>query len=238
MIKKNTSLQSKLNSVVAPVVVPTPPSLSRQRAAPSVIEIPTVPSIPPIPEQAAPAPTPAVPRKSFTALPTPSKSRDVEDRRIAPSVFSLKAPELVDTPTMQRGQLPTSSSIGKKRTVPDEFDVHVPPTAFIAHADSENTPESAAPRARKPLDAIRSGFTPVRGSKGANLRPTLSQPSPLRRSAAYALQSIITDTQNSPPKRMPGTQSKPGRGWLGKLRGGTTNPFAGTARQNLAEDMP
>ncbi|KAL5478899.1 hypothetical protein ACEPAI_2176 [Sanghuangporus weigelae] len=88
---------------------------------------------------------------------------------------------------------------------------------------------TSTPRARR--TAPRSGFTPVRGQSAA-LRPTLSQPSPVKKSrAAQALQAatVISDITNSPlrSKRVftmepgsvePRIERQAGKGWLRKIR--------------------
>ena len=165
-------------------------------------------------------------------------------------------------------EIPTTTYIGKKRRLPDDIeaarapvearlaDTTTPPTASesqmptipseTAVAPARNT--TATPRHRRPLQPLRTGFTPVRGQ---GLRPTLSQPSPTRKSAAstFSVQTAMQDVTNSPPKAKrqfteePGSTAsrleKPaGKSWLKKIRGDAAISLQRSRHQPNAGDLP
>ncbi|CCM03743.1 uncharacterized protein FIBRA_05889 [Fibroporia radiculosa] len=121
--------------------------------------------------------------------------------------------------------LPSSSSLGKKRRAPDDFEdcESVPPQGFTI--DSVPSVETTTPRARRTLHAIRTGFTPVR-SYASNQEA--SQLSPTRTTKGAPLDSTIADVTNSPraASRTDSTKATK-RGWLGKIRSAPVQPLAG-----------
>ncbi len=135
-------------------------------------------------------------------------------------------------------------SASKKRRAPDDDDLpSLPPTAMMA--DSATPPGSSffepmsnsqagTPRIRRHIQALKTGFTP---SRLQGLRPTLSQPSPIRKSTSTAAPSM-QDVTNS-PRRVVSAQPKPRHGWLVKIRGGTGNALnlGRTSRQASTEDL-
>ncbi|THH11618.1 hypothetical protein EW145_g566 [Phellinidium pouzarii] len=260
LAKKNNSLQNKLAAASAgpstsagasktqsPVsqgqLHQTPPT---DRAPPNSIS-PIVSAPTAIPVTAAS--TSATAKTTFSSRATPSRTETPEPAR---RVSMTKRPRNI-TPPMD--QTPSTSCIGKKRPLPDDADsVRAPVEARFAEAnqqvaESSTLPTStfssipsipsmpfmpsmseamSTPRHRRPAQALRTGFTPVRGQE--TLRPTLSQPSPIRKSATNA-SVAIADVTNSPPKAKrhftaepgstaPRVQKPAGKGWLGKIRGG------------------
>ena len=164
-----------------------------------------------------PAPTP---RKIITP-PKPKPSPNLVAEVVLTSVFSpaqqrQEAKHRQETVQLQTPPQPTagmssstsSTSAGKKRRAPDDFFPNEPLPA------QPIVVEAVTPRPRKPLRTLKTGFTPVRGL-GANERPTLGQPSPLRRSGSQAAERSITDVTNA--TRRGGASSN--GGWLEKLRG-------------------
>lgn len=224
----------------------------------------------------APTPTPVAATPVFSSAkprlssrPPPSQSKTPEQpRRISSGKRRRES-----TPPLE--DIPVTSSLGKKRPLPDDsesgrvsvearFPDSYQPTASGSSTSSAASSSSSSslvhvpsmppmselsstPRQRRPLQSLRTGFTPVRGQ--AALRPTLSQPSPVRKTpAAQALQAstVISDVTNSPPraKRVftaepgssePRTQKPASKGWLGKIRGGGVNPLSRTQHQSNAD---
>ncbi|KAH8119779.1 hypothetical protein DFH11DRAFT_7033 [Phellopilus nigrolimitatus] len=276
-MKKNNSLQNKLSSASAgPSKTPSPPTqlLSHQATPPNPASLaPPKSSV----SLSATVSTVTVPpsansRAVFSSRPTPSRAKTPEPSRRSSAISSNKRPRdtAADTPSDDQSEMP-AVTIGKKRRLPDDADaVCAPVEARFAesHVPMSSTPPmpssssmttmpsmpsmfemTTTPRARR--QAPRTGFTPVRGQNGT-LRPTLSQPSPIRKStASRALEhpSAITDVTNSPPKAKhvfgmqdstgsaaPRAQKPSGKGWLGKIRGGGNNPLLRTRQQPRADD--
>ncbi|KAL5533866.1 hypothetical protein ACEPAG_326 [Sanghuangporus baumii] len=257
LTKKNSALQKKLST---PSVEPAPPESSSRRrsvaAAPTTTPGSTSSTALPMTEMSAFSSSKAkAPEADHVCSPQPEIPR--ETRRISGSKRRRES-------TPPRDEIPATTSIGKKRPLPDDSDSGCAqvearfPDAFKAGAsNSTSFPSSSSlpqmpsmpltaeftstPRARR--TAPRSGFTPVRGQSAA-LRPTLSQPSPVKKSrAAQALQAstVISDITNSPPrsKRVfttepgsvePRVERPAGKGWLGKIRSGA-NPLSRTRQQ-------
>ncbi|KAL5494874.1 hypothetical protein ACEPAI_336 [Sanghuangporus weigelae] len=262
LTKKNNALQKKLST---PSVEPSPPENSSRRrsAATTPITIPsgtTAPTTLPTTEMSAFSSSKAkAPDTDHVCSPRPGIPR--ETRRISGSKRRRES-------TPPRDEIPVTTSIGKKRPLPDDSDSGCAqvearfPDAFKADAsNSTSFPSSSSlpqlpsmplaaeftstPRARR--TAPRSGFTPVRGQSAA-LRPTLSQPSPVKKSrVTQALQAatVISDMTNSPPrsKRVfttepgsvePRIERPAGKGWLGKIRSGA-NQLSRTRQQPNSE---
>ncbi|KAL5476523.1 hypothetical protein ACEPAI_3380 [Sanghuangporus weigelae] len=246
LTKKNSALQKKLST---PSVEPSPPENSSRRrsaaAAPTTTPSgSTAPTALPTTETSAFSSSKAkAPEADHVCSPQPEIPR--ETRRISGSKRRRES-------SPPRDEIPATTSIGKKRPLPDDSDSGCAqvearfPDAFKAGAsNSTSFPSSSSlpqmpsillaaeftstPRARR--TAPRSGFTLVRGQSAA-LRPTPSQPSPVKKSrAAQALQAatVISDITNSPPrsKRVfttepgsvePRIERQAGKGWLRKIR--------------------
>lgn len=174
--------------------------------------------------------------------------------------LSNKRPRMTPPPL---DEIPTTTYIGQKRRLPDDIDTEpalvearLPDSAPLRQASPPSLREqenntappvfaeslTSTPRHRRPMQALRSGFTPVRSQNV--LRSAQPQPSPIRKSsAARDLHApVISDVTNSPPKpRRAFTaevdpvapRSKPcsSRGWLDKLQSkGANNPLS-RARQ-------
>ncbi|EJD03538.1 uncharacterized protein FOMMEDRAFT_166919 [Fomitiporia mediterranea MF3/22] len=269
LTKKNNSLQNKLaaaSSGPSKVTSPPPQEAHRQasalesgRPAP-VLDLPSVHV-----ERTTAAASSSSARPRLSKRPAPLESKTPEpSRRISGSKRRRESTPPID-------ELPVTTSIGKKRPLPDDSDSVRPmvearfPDSYPSTSDSSSTPPmpsssstsalpsvpptfefTSTPRRRR--TALHTGFTPVRGQ--AALRPTLSQPSPMRKTAAArAIQasSVISDVTNSPPRAKrhltvdedsnePRVQKPAGKGWLGKIRGGA-NPLRSRQQPNT-ENRP
>lgn len=255
LTKKNNNLQTKLAAVSTTAMKPPTNRTPKEKAARD-FGTPT--------EMESSKPPPLVPRASSSresatqlAMAIPAKSvewsSDVGTRRI---------PEVA----LAMNEISTTTYIGKKRRLPDDIDAArapvearladtnrpestTPPTASLSSMPtipSETVvapmPDFAStPRLRRPLQPLRTGFTPVRGQ---GLRPTLSQPSPIRKSVAAAMQ----DVTNSPPKAKrqfiedsgssaSRTQKPASRGWLKKIRGDGAAQLQRSRHQSSTEDL-
>lgn len=195
---------------------------------------PKVVSPSPIPPVPLSNPAPSVPNYDpMTPISRPKSNRVVsgsaplsktpELRQSQPAVFRARTPEkhVMPTATPVAGinvQASTStSSVGKKRARPDEFDdVSVPVQALYAEQEREN----ATPRLRRTaLQSVQvTGFTPVRRTK-----PRASQggTSPGRRATLGT--AGIADVTNSPRSTVSQTAKVGKRSWLGKIRGVSSN---------------
>lgn len=237
LTRKVKTLQDKLAASTSedstPTAVPLPVASTSSRPSSSR------PSYPPPPTRAVPS-LPEMPDFSAAASSSRMRSSSAGTRPISPEdrmpqpVFRPRTPETRYTPTLPAYIPPqpqssqpqplqsaftmststsTSSSIGKKRRAPDDFEDcdDVPPQTFTA----DSVPHrggATTPRIRRALANVRTGFTPVRHARPA---PEPSRDSPPRRPAAGT--SIIADVTNSPRSKS-GQAGK--RGWLGKIKGG------------------
>ena len=168
----------------------------------------------------------------------------------------------MESPALE--DIPVQKYIGKKRSLPDDTDIPPAPLVEARLPDSEplrqvtppkrerenNVPATAiftdagsmTPRHRRPLQALRTGFTPVRSQNTLRVGP--AQPSPIRKSSASQdlLAPVISDVTNSPPKAKrtftiePETstpRAKPAtRGWLDKLQSRGMNPLSRTRQRS------
>lgn len=160
------------------------------------------------------------------------------------AVFKARTPEKRSTPVISPATVAdtmvassSSSSVGKKRARPEEFDaVNIPVQAL--YADERQDRENTTPRLRRALHSVQvhTGFTPVRH---ANARTTHGVPSPGRR--ATMAEAGISDVTNSP--RLVGCQSAKAekRSWLGKIRGGSSqasNRTPTSSRPGIFDRVP
>ncbi|KIJ53732.1 hypothetical protein M422DRAFT_241976 [Sphaerobolus stellatus SS14] len=243
LTRKVQTLQTKLASRTSPAIPPLPtstsvPSLTEARPktpAQNVIagssarptRIPSSPgsalrSKTPEPghrSQMSSVPMPPVP--NFTrALPprTPEKVASVIPRSV--SHFYLPQTQNVSTPDAALGAVSTPQS--KKRPLPEDF-------AASDRATTQAMIEPGVrltPRLRKRTSDLKGGFTPARASPATVLKPAMTQPSPIRRSAP------LGEATNSPRESTPGSlpvssiglgkpsvaPSKPSRSWLSRTR--------------------
>ena len=119
----------------------------------------------------------------------------------------------------------SSSSIGKKRRAPDDFDEHesLPVQSFSA----ESAPVGRLEGAKTPRGSRKLGFTPMRGGSTSQQRST----SPPRR--APTAPAIIADVTNSPRSK-----SNPlKKGWL-KMKPGPTQGSNGRAATSSRPPIP
>ncbi|KAG6829266.1 hypothetical protein H0H87_012083 [Tephrocybe sp. NHM501043] len=138
-----------------------------------------VPTLPPVLSSIpsyAPPPASQTPQHYADSEPSSLRSKTPEPT-VAP-VFKARTPE------RRSDSLPpsetSSSSIGKKRRAPDDFEAGdgLPPQAFTVDSlpSREHAYPTTTPRARRMLSALQPGFTPVRNTS----RPIVSMPSPKR----------------------------------------------------------
>jgi hypothetical protein len=245
LTRKLQSLQSKIAASKGPAPEPSVHKLiSRPVSSASVTSMPRsnpTSSAPPIPPAYGPR-TPVSRNRVVSGPASLSRSKTPERRPAQPAVF-IKAvtpekratqaatpPQTISDST----QVSTSTSVGKKRARPDEFDdVRVPVQALYADQERENV----TPRLRRALHSVqaRTGFTPVRQGKA---RTPLAAASPSKRATVG-----IADVTNSPQS----TTSQPVKGgkrsWLGKIRGvSSTSQTSGTrtpsSRHGVFERVP
>lgn len=229
LTKKNVTLQKKLDEFTelsAPVSAPTAAGSSKVTITPSLVAqsaaIP-FPSIYVAPTTAHPHVD--APQRTFTPMAPTPPPKDVNTTNS--NVFTPPQPRTPkETPAQSRLhpateiQTAESSSAGKKRRAPDDFYPSEPLPAQPIIVDAAVTP-----RPRKPLRTLKTGFTPVRGL-ASSARPTLGQPSPIRRSGTLAAERTITDVTNATfnSKRTGAAQAS--GGWLGKIRNGSSKRIA------------
>lgn len=270
LTRKNQSLRKKLE------VAEAAPKMSNSMVQPSPSSFPNAEATTP-PTTESPVESLAFTKPIYSTLPTPARAKTPEGSRAVSTPFtSARRQSVATTPTNQPNQkdaLATTSTIGKKRPLPEDSNPsNVPVTAIICEepyrskgnmstppmpssssmpsmpsmpsiSTNSNNTDPLTPRARRPLQTLRSGFTPNRG-QGNVLRPNLSQPSPVRKTATQALHiaTAITEMTNSPatkrvfsaaPPNL--SQKPPSRGWLGKIRGG--NPLLRTRQQPSTEEL-
>lgn len=244
LTRKLQSLQSKIAASKGQAPEPSVEELiSRPVSSASVTSMPRsnlTSSARPIPP-AYGSRTPVSRNRVVSGPASLSRPKTPERRPAQPAVFKAMTPERratqAATPpqTVSDGtQVSTSTSVGKKRTRPDEFDdVTVPVQALYADQERENV----TPRLRRALHSVqaRTGFTPVRQSKA---RTPLATASPSKRATVG-----IADVTNSPQS----TTSQPVKGgkrsWLGKIRGvSSTSQTGGTrtpsSRPGVFERVP
>ncbi|KAG6868339.1 hypothetical protein C0993_004830 [Termitomyces sp. T159_Od127] len=134
-----------------------------------------------------------------------------------PPVYKAKTPERRTISSPPAESESSSSSAGKKRRAPDDFEAceSLPPQGFTTECvpSIESSEHTTAPHRRRMLTGLQSGFTPVRNRS----RPVISMPSPKRlmtKKSDERPSPVITDVTNSPR----GQSSKTKRSWLGKIR--------------------
>ncbi|KAF4573255.1 hypothetical protein EYR36_007766 [Pleurotus pulmonarius] len=172
----------------------------------------TTPPMPPMPSQYAVAPSTRVLNRSVSGSSSALPRAKTPERHANPlPVFKARTPEKPSLPVSTEA---SSSSAGKKRRAPDDFDIceNVPPQVFTADSLPSEEPESRTPRVRRVLQSLHSGFTPVR--QQAASRSNLSLASPKR------------PTTGKSPSKSPRLSSMPvkpsKRSWLGKIRGASS----------------
>lgn len=182
----------------------TPRSRSRMPSGPSVLPRPKTPDSRP-PVFRAKTPESRAGHSAFQSR-TPERSN--------PPIFQTRTPgpmNSIPQPDFS-GPLQTTSSIGKKRSAPDDLDEYAPVQGFTVDGalDQSRGIDSATPRMRKNL---RTGFTPIRNTT-ARPMATLTHGSPMRMS-----DPAILDVTNSPRTLSRIEPKAAKRGWLGRIRG-------------------
>ncbi|KAH9936969.1 uncharacterized protein B0H18DRAFT_968553 [Fomitopsis serialis] len=250
LTRKLHALQSKVAAGEADASTPkaeagpsSAPALRAARSSSSMAPQPVVPRLERVPHSQPPLPTPTytptTPNSRSRIASGPSalpRPKTPEVRTSQPTVFRARTPEARRTPS-QAPSLPpipampiafssssmaTTSTAGKKRRAPDDFDdcESLPPQGFTADCLPVNQP--ATPRARRALQAVRTGFTPVRSH--------VMQLSP-RRATTAALPPAIADVTNSPRGKAAAQEATAAkRGWLGKIRNGSGQARAVSSR--------
>ncbi|TFY82007.1 hypothetical protein EWM64_g2008 [Hericium alpestre] len=225
-----------------PPNVPTSSSSYSARASHSFKASPpamVIPPVPPVPALSV-LPVPLTPRSRMRMASGPStmsRAKTPEPKAYTP-VFRAKTPEPkhISLPAHPDPQSSTFSK-GKKRPAPDDSDFPTPVQGFTpdgAYDPTRNT-DATTPRMRK---SLRTAFTPTRHT-AARPTPTHLPTSPAR----VPVPAIIYDVTNSPRSASAGEQKAAKRGWLGKIRGGssqqprsTTAP--GSSRPSVFEKAP
>ncbi|GLB35826.1 hypothetical protein LshimejAT787_0301140 [Lyophyllum shimeji] len=198
---------------------PRSTTLTNPHAVAAVSPVPPLPTY--VPSVPAHDPSPATRTPIHRAVSGPSslpRPKTPERRAVQPApVFKARTPErrTVSSPPEASS---SSTTIGKKRRAPDDFEAceKLPPQGFTVDSlpsreGGEDT--STTPRVRRVLSGFQSGFTPVRNQA----RPVISIPSPKRLMMGTTARSspVIADVTNSPR----GQSAKAKRSWLGKIRG-------------------
>ena len=240
LTRKLHALQSKVEaSAPVPVVEagPSAPALRPAKSSPAMAPRPSAPKLErltqPPPSLPTPTYTPTTPNSRSRIASGPSvlpRPKTPESRSLQPPVFRARTPEAKRTPVQlppvppipampiasssSMPSMATTSTAGKKRRAPDDFDdgEGLPPQGFTADCVPVHQP--ATPRARRALQAVRTGFTPVRNH--------VAQLSPRRATAASFPPPIIADVTNSPRGKGAAQEAAAAkRGWLGKIRSGS-----------------
>ncbi|KAH8099775.1 hypothetical protein BXZ70DRAFT_217302 [Cristinia sonorae] len=234
LTKKVNALQAKLSA--APSSTDTTPAQAPRLSGPRTIS-PQVPVIPPAASSSRTPPAPSTPNSRRAASGSSlSRPKTPETRVPPPPVFKARTPESKRVPQsiQQHYQSPppliitsssSSSSLGKKRRAPDDFEdcESLPPQGFTV--ESVPSPETenmqTTPRVRRALQAVRTGFTPVRSHPAQATHTVLASPA---RRATTGPSQLIADVTNSPRGASMAAavaDAKAGkRSWLGKIRGG------------------
>jgi len=237
LTRKVQSLQTKLAATKD--AVPTT-NIQKVVSSSSIPSSNSIPPVPPIPTQEARTPTSRPMLNRVVSGPASlSRPKTPERRLVQPTVFKARTPEKSAPPFLVPDAIPlssSSSSIGKKRARPDEFDaISVPVQAL--YADEQQECENTTPRLRRALHSVQlhTGFTPVRHT---STRTIQGAPSPGRRVTTGA--AGISDMTNS-PRTMADQSAKAGkRSWLGKIRGvsSQTNSRTPPSRPGVFERVP
>ncbi|KZT72868.1 hypothetical protein DAEQUDRAFT_550302 [Daedalea quercina L-15889] len=251
LTRKLHALQNKLAASEASTPAPTAeagPSAPALRSAKSSPAMATQPVVMKFARVSQPQPSLSTPtytpnsRSRITSGPSALlRPKTPESRTSQSTVFRARTPEARRTPSqvssvppipaMPIASFPSSSSMattstaGKKRRAPDDFDdcESLPPQGFTA--DCLPVSETATPRARRALQAVRTGFTPVR-SHVAQLSP--------RRATTASVPPVIADVTNSPRGKGASHEAVAAkRGWLGKIRNGSGQARAVSSRPIL-----
>ncbi|KAG6879570.1 hypothetical protein C0992_001397 [Termitomyces sp. T32_za158] len=220
----NTTLQPSMQPLSASSTLGDRPRLvtSTDTSTPSVSAAPVPPKSAFLSSVPAHAPSCASRAPLHRAVSGPSslprpKTPD-EESLPNPPVFKAKTPER-RTFSSPPAESASSSSNGKKRRAPDDFEVceSLPPQGFTTECVPSTELSEHTVTRRRMLSGLQSGFTPVRNRS----RPMTSMPSPKRlmtKKPDDRPSPVITDVTNSPR----GQSSKTKRSWLGKIRGASS----------------
>lgn len=217
LTRRVQTLQAKLAS--AKESMPTternvsPPSSSVSISG-TITPMPRERVVPPVPQADARPRSNAMNR--VVSIPTSnSRPKTPENRPPPPTVFKARTPEkraptFTTPPNAVLDNIPVASgevSIGKKRVRPEEFDdVNVPVQAL--YAESRHGQENSAPRLRRALQSVHTGFTPKR---------TINRASPGKNTMGK--EGGLSDMTNSPHSMKSAAAKSSKRSWLGKIRG-------------------
>ncbi|KAF8899077.1 hypothetical protein BD779DRAFT_58470 [Infundibulicybe gibba] len=234
--RKVTNLQTKLTAAKATAQMTnvSPPSvlapandLPRRRSN----NASSAPPIPPMPIFVNHAHSPGnYTHMSRTVSGPSSLARPkTPERGHPPPVFKARTPEEQIVPdSLEINSIPSTSSIGKKRRAPDDFEDYdsLPPQVFTAESVPGDCMESTTPRARRVLSSIHSGFTPRRGRLMASPKRAVT-------TGSTRASPVIADVTNSPRSASQSAKSSK-RSWLGKIRGVSTET---TGRQASSRQL-
>lgn len=212
LTSKIDSLTRKVNNLQTKLTAATNPSAD---LPPSQAGASNHPPPPPLPTFSRSTATPSMAPFAASGPSVQMRPKTPEARLPPPPVFKARTPESKRTTHKPPQDQPMASqpvtSAGKKRRAPDDFEdcEGIPPQGFTADSAPSNESEKT-PRLRRAFFAARTGFTP---SRGVFSHASEAPSSPTRRATTGA-PPIIADVTNSPKSK---------KGWLGKMRGGTSH---------------
>ena len=211
--EKNNASSPPLDSVQSPPTMPAPISLPRSNTSSSVTVVsPTI-------QQPADVPSAQTGRGRTHSVASILRPKTPEK-----SVFSLPVFKGSSSPKRRSVEvLNAAPTTSRKRSAPEDFDTsdRVPVQVFNTDSEPEHTrePESretTTPRVRRVLSNIQSGFTPVRN------RTTTAPPAPVVPAPKEPAPRAVSMAAVPPPPES--RASKRGTGWLGKIRGASSQP--------------
>lgn len=183
-------------------------------------------SPPPIPTYSPANYSSRVPSGRVVSGPSSLPRPKTPERKSA--VFKARTPER-RLAALETENIPLTTSAGKKRRAPDDFEEceSVPPQGFTADClPGDDIENNTTPRLRRVMQSFATGFTPVRSQF---TRPTIPMPSPKRPTTFGS--PFFAEVTNSPrvtsqPMGMPSqsASAKPSkRSWLGKIKGSSSS---------------
>ncbi|GBE77563.1 hypothetical protein SCP_0104410 [Sparassis crispa] len=235
LTRKVQSLQTKLASSTNPVgesSTPTAPAPGPTSAVPlqrtASKHAPPHPPAPTVPAYTASAPRSL--SRVVSEPPAQPRSKTPDRRTSQAPAFRPRTPETRRMPLQPEPEA-SSSTAGKKRRAPDDFEdcESAPRQGFTV--DSLPSTEITTPRMRRTVP-MRTGFTPVRSRSNSDR----ASASPTRRVTTGAPASsalTIADVTNSPRGARADPEKAAKRGWLGKIR----NVPAQVTRASRAPDF-
>ncbi|KAL0068570.1 hypothetical protein AAF712_004285 [Marasmius tenuissimus] len=213
--EKSNSPPPPANPVQSPPIAPTPVSRTHSDTSSSI----TVVS--PTAQQPADPPSAQTGRGRTHSIASILRPKTPEK-----SVFSLPVFKGSSSPKRRSVEVlnpPPPPATSRKRSAPDDFETgdRIPAQVFNTESEPERTREpepreSTTPRVRRVLSNIQSGFTPVRN------RTTTAPPAPIVLPPKEPAPRAVSMAAVPPP--LDSRAPKRGTGWLGKIRGASSQP--------------